>query len=66
VRFAVRSASADCRRGAKVRFAGRRALTNARGRAAITTTLREARRYPVNVSKRGCRTARGAVTAVRR
>jgi hypothetical protein len=61
VHFVVRSPSAACRRGAKVRFAGKRARTNARGRAAITVRLRRAGRYPMNVSSRGCRTARGFV-----
>jgi hypothetical protein len=62
-RFALRSSDAACVRGAKVRFAGRRAHTNARGLAAITTTLQRSRSYPISVSKRGCKTARGAVTA---
>ena len=66
VRFAVRSASAACRRGAKVRFAGRRAVTDASGRARISTTVHRTGRHPVNVSKRGCRTARGLVTVARR
>ena len=65
VRFTVRSASAACRRGAKVRFAGKRALTDARGRASIRTTIHRPGRHPVNVSKRGCRTARGFVTVAR-
>jgi hypothetical protein len=65
VRFMVRSASAACRRGAKVRFAGKRALTDASGRATIRTKIHRAGRHPVNVSRRGCRTARGFVTVVR-
>ena len=65
VRFIVRSPSAACRRGAKVRFAGKRAITGANGRATIAVTVRRAGRHPVNVSKRGCRTARGVVVVRR-
>jgi hypothetical protein len=64
-RFAVRSSSPNCVRGAKVRFASKRARTDRRGRATITTTIHRARRLPMNVSKRGCRTARGTVRVVR-
>lgn len=64
-RFALRSSSPACVRGAKVRFAGKRARTNARGLTAITTKLGAVRTYPVSVSKRGCKTARGTVVATR-
>ena len=64
-RFRVRSADAGCMSGAKVRFAGRRARTDSRGRATITTTLRSAGAYRLSASKRGCRAARGSVVAVR-
>ena len=63
--FAVKSSSPSCIRGAKVRFASKRARTNRRGRATITTTIHRARRLPMNVSKRGCKTARGTVRIVR-
>ena len=65
VRFVVRSPSAACRRGAKVRFAGKRAITAANGRATIAVRVRRAGRHPMNVSKRGCRTARGVVVVRR-
>ena len=65
VRFRVRSTSSDCIRGAKVRFASKRARTSARGIATITTTVGRARTLPVNVSKRGCKTARGTVAVTR-
>jgi hypothetical protein len=65
VRFIVRSPSAACRRGAKVRFAGKRARTNTRGRAMITVRLRKAGRYRMNVSKRGCQAGRGFVVVAR-
>jgi hypothetical protein len=64
-RFVVRSSDAACVRGAKVRFAGKRARTSVQGLAAITTRLKRAGTYRVSVSKRGCRTARGSVTATR-
>jgi hypothetical protein len=64
-RFKVTSPARRCIRGAKVRFASKRARTNRRGRATITTTIHRARRLPMNVSKRGCRTARGTVRIVR-
>jgi hypothetical protein len=64
-RFAAASTDPACVRGAKLRFAGRRAHTNARGIARVTTTLRRPGAYPLSVSHRGCRAARGAVTAVR-
>jgi hypothetical protein len=48
-----------------VRFAGRRARTNRRGRATIVATLHDPERRRMNVSKRGCRTARGFVRIVR-
>ncbi len=64
-RFRVTSPARRCIRGAKVRFASKRARTNRRGRARITTTIHRARRLPMNVSKRGCRTARGWVRILR-
>jgi len=64
VRFGVRSSRASCRVAAKVRFAGKRAFTDSRGRARITTKLRPGR-HRFSVSKRGCRTARGTLTATR-
>jgi hypothetical protein len=64
-RFRVTSSARRCIRGAKVRFASKRARTDRRGRATITTTIHRARRLPMNVSKRGCRTARGTVRIVR-
>jgi hypothetical protein len=65
VLFRVVSPSADCRRRAKVRFAGRRKLASPNGRASFTVRLERAGRHRVSVSKRGCRGARGFVTAVR-
>ena len=66
VLFRVASPSAACRKGAKIRFAGRRKLASANGRASFVVTLHTPGRHPVNVSKRGCRTARGVVTVLRR
>jgi hypothetical protein len=64
--FRVASPSAACRNGAKIRFAGRRKLASPNGRASFTVTLHGLGRHAVNVSKRGCRTARGFVTVLRR
>ena len=65
-RFVAASASASCRRGVKVAFAGRRARTNRRGVATIRTTLRRAGSHRFWAAKRGCATGRGAVFAARR
>jgi hypothetical protein len=65
VLFRVVSPSAECRRRAKVRFAGRRKLASPAGRASFTVTLNRPGRHRVSVSKRGCRGARHFVTAVR-
>ena len=64
-RFRLASTNPSCIRGAKVRFAGRRARTNSRGAAFITATLNRPGRHLMNASKRGCRTARASVIAVR-
>jgi hypothetical protein len=63
--FYVVSPSSTCRRRAKVRFAGRRKLASPNGRASFTLTLHGLGRHPVNVSKRGCRSARSFVTVRR-
>ena len=62
-RFRLGSSNPACVRGAKVRFAGRRARTDANGIAFVTATLRRPGRHLVNASKRGCRTARASVIA---
>jgi hypothetical protein len=61
-RFRVRSSAPGCQRGALVRFAGRRARTNRRGRAALVVRLRRTGRRRAVVSKRGCR--RGVATVI--
>jgi hypothetical protein len=63
--FYVVSPSSTCRSGAKVRFAGRRKLASPNGRASFTVALHSLGRHPVNVSKRGCRSARSFVTVRR-
>jgi hypothetical protein len=51
--------------GAAVRFAGRRATTNARGRASITTTLSRPGRYRAAVTKPGFRAGSAEVLVTR-
>jgi hypothetical protein len=53
-------------RGALVRFAGRRARTDERGRARIAVRLRRAGRYRALASRAGLRRGRATVRAVRR
>ena len=55
----------QCVGRATVRFAGRKRLTSSRGRASFRVRLRARRRYSVVAAKRGCRTARNWVRAVR-
>lgn len=61
-----RRGEAGDRAHAAMQRSSRRAKTDASGRARITTTVHRAGLLPVNVSKRGCRTARGQVTVARR
>jgi sugar lactone lactonase YvrE len=69
-RFRFRVTSLGSRRGpvagARIRFAGRNASANARGRAAIAVKLRHARRYRARVSISGMRSDRAFVRAVPR
>ena len=51
--------------GAVVRFAGRRARTDSRGRVALTVRLPRPGRYRARASKRGLAAGRSAVRAVR-
>jgi hypothetical protein len=60
-RVRVHSRSAACRRGVRVRFGGKRARTNRRGRARITLRFARKGRKPVRAAKRGCRSARARV-----
>jgi hypothetical protein len=53
--FRARSAEERCARGALVRFAGRKAVTDGRGRAALTTRLMRPGRRAATVTKAGCR-----------
>jgi hypothetical protein len=63
-RFRVRRGSRPVR-GARVRFAGRRARTGAKGRARIVARLHRAGRYRARAVKRGMRPARVSVLARR-
>jgi triacylglycerol esterase/lipase EstA (alpha/beta hydrolase family) len=60
--------TADGRRVAKarLRFAGRGARTNLRGRAVLVVRLRRPGRHPVLVQSRGLRSGRAFVRAIRR
>jgi hypothetical protein len=61
VRFSVSSASRQCKHGATVRFAGKRATINAHGRATIPIRLQRPGRYLARATKPGCRPSRAAV-----
>jgi hypothetical protein len=60
-RVRVRSAEPSCIARARVRIAGRRLRTGARGRTHVATTFRRPGRRPVVATKAGCRTGRTAV-----
>ena len=64
-RFRARPVAGPCARGATIRFAGRRARTNRRGRARITMRTRRRGRRAATLSKPGCRRARAWVRVVR-
>jgi hypothetical protein len=58
--FVVRSTS-RCRRGATIRFAGRRARTNRSGRAALRAHFSRSGRHRATVTHRGCTAARTTI-----
>ncbi len=64
MRFTATSADAACARGATLRFAGRRATTDSRGRARMRVRFVRVKSHNVRVSKPGCATARTKVSAV--
>src|SRR4051812_4855112 len=64
VRLVVQlAASSRCRRGALVRVAGRRARTDARGRAVLRVRLRRAGRYRVLAGRASCPRRSATITA---
>jgi hypothetical protein len=65
IRFLVGSPASRCRRGATIRFAGRRVRTNSHGRAAIRARLTRPGNHRAAVTKRGCNAATTIVVAVR-
>ena len=64
-RFRAQPVAGPCARGATVRFAGRRARTNRRGRAVIAVRLRRTGRRPATLSKPGCARSRASVRVLR-
>ncbi len=66
-RFRVRAGTPRCRRGVRVRLAGKRVRTGRRGRAALVVALRRPGRRAAVARKRGCgRTRAGTASPARR